>query len=228
MIAHAMRQWLMVFRASDISVELVDKGFEQLRELRDKLQPSDGRSIWFFNVLISLANAVLFEYRYLKRTRIALRAWACRNLLELDIFTKFVLTSEGNARRFVSDALIDEQDVLASLRRLRLHLNSGADVTLIDHHLASTKQRISREGIKSNRYLTPHSLAELVGMKEDYTSMNRLCSKFVHPTAWSVMAKERVQRRFLEHFFLVGATYGLQAAGEIKAHVNKHGVRPRR
>jgi hypothetical protein len=41
-----------------------------------------------------------------------LMAWTCRNLLELAIFTKYVLVSEANARRFADNRLIDGCDII--------------------------------------------------------------------------------------------------------------------
>jgi hypothetical protein len=45
-------------------------------------------------------------------------AWASRNLLELTVFTKYVLKSGANARRFGDDRLIDGCELIVSLRDL--------------------------------------------------------------------------------------------------------------
>jgi hypothetical protein len=45
-----------------------------------------------------------------------LEAWACRNLLELDIFTKWILQSDANAKRFVADVAIDRTELFESIK----------------------------------------------------------------------------------------------------------------
>jgi hypothetical protein len=51
---------------------------------------------------VALINSTLREYRHSKiglQTHTPLLAWACRNLRELDVLTKYVLRSEADARR---------------------------------------------------------------------------------------------------------------------------------
>ncbi len=215
----------------DVGIELVDKGFEQFREFGKSLTPLDNKTVWFCNLLVSLINSVLLEYHYLKigyEKRTMVLAWACRNLLELDVFTKYVLVSEANARRFIGDRLIDGNDIFTSLRMLQLHLNPNSDVTLIDQTVAAAKTQMATEGITASKYLATSSLAKAVGMKEDYACMNRVCSKLVHPTAWSVltMNNEGEFGRFRQIFFQSGATYGIQVYDAIEKHVDAHGAKP--
>lgn len=45
-------------------------------------------------------------------------AWACRNLLEIAIFSRFVLISPEKAKQFTDDRLIDGPEIAKGLRKL--------------------------------------------------------------------------------------------------------------
>ena len=45
-------------------------------------------------------------------------AWACRNLLEIAVFSKYVLLSEKNAMEFAADRLIDALEIGVTLKKL--------------------------------------------------------------------------------------------------------------
>jgi len=159
-----------------------------------------------------------------------LLAWACRNLLELVIFTKFVLISEANARRFAEDRLIDGCDIIKSLRTLELHVDPKSDTSLLDDALARMKAQMAAENVTATRYLATGSLADMVGMKEDFDCMNRVCSKLVHPTAWSILAVNKGEDAFSQCrpiLFQSGGQYGGEMYLAIKEHNAMHGMKPK-
>ena len=71
-------------------------------------------------------------------------------------------------------------------------------------------------------------LARVVGMEDEYRHMNKVTSKLVHPTAFSVLAfaDEGELRELKPIMFNVGNRYALEVYGEIKAHVDKSGMEP--
>jgi hypothetical protein len=159
-----------------------------------------------------------------------LLAWACRNLLELAIFTKFVLISESSARRFAEDRLIDGCDIITSLRTLELHIDPQSDTKLLDDALSRMQAQMTAEGVTAKRHLATADLANTVGMKEDYLCMNRVCSKLVHPTAWSILAVNKGENAFSQSrpiLFQAGAQYGCDLYLAIKDHNATHGMKPK-
>lgn len=220
--------------APAVQIELIEKIFSQFRDFGSSLKPVDEENGWFFHILFEIMDAALSNYHQLKlgytEHNPPLLAWACRNLLELAIFTKYVLASEANARRFAGDRFIDGCDIITSLRALELHLNPQSDTTPLDEALARMQAQMAAEGVTAKKYLATGALAESVGMKEDYISMNRVCSKLVHPTAWSVLAMNKEDNSFSqsrEIFFQCGAQYGCDVYLAIKTHNDTHGMKPK-
>jgi hypothetical protein len=61
--------------------------------------------------------------------------------------------------------------------------------------------------------------------------MNQVCSKFVHPTAWSIFTAEFGSARFREGseiFYITGAQYFSIAIAEIMPHIRKYGLKHKR
>lgn len=217
-----------------VNIELIETVFNQFREFGGQLKPLDAKNGWFFQIIFELMDATLSNYHQLKmgynENNSPLLAWACRNLLELAIFTKYVLISEANARRFADDRLIDGCDIITALRALELHLEPQSDTKLLDDALAKMQAQMAAEGVTAKKYLATSALADIVGMKEDYASMNRVCSKLVHPTAWSVLAMNKGDNSFSqsrEIFLQCGAQYGCDVYLAIETHNTMHGMKPK-
>ena len=69
----------------------------------------------------------------------------------------------------------------------------------------------------------------MVGLKQDYTSVNRVCSKLVHPTSWSVLAMNKGTNSFPSArnlLFLYGVGYLAQITIVTREHHTKQGMRP--
>ncbi len=84
------------------------------------------------------------------------------------------------------------------------------------------------EGITQTKFLNTGQLAGAVGMKEDYETMNQVCSKFVHPTAWSILTEDIGSERFPdadELFYTCGAQYFATVMAEIMPHIRQWGLR---
>jgi hypothetical protein len=108
-----------------------DASLIKLREFGNSLKPVDEPTAWFFQIVFELIDATLTNYDQLKLAYNAdnshLLAWSCRNLLELTVFTKYVLISEVNSRRFADDRLIDGCEIIKALRTLERHLDPAVD-----------------------------------------------------------------------------------------------------
>ena len=69
----------------------------------------------FFHIVTALCAAVAKYYEPLRhsydRQDLTMMAWSCRNLLEVAIYTSYVLKSNANADAFASDRLIDAEEI---------------------------------------------------------------------------------------------------------------------
>jgi len=224
----------MSFGLPTAHIERIEKVFVQLKQFGNELKPADEKNGWFFQIVFELIDATLSNYDQLKigynHKNSHMLAWACRNLLELAIFTKFVLICEANARRFAEDRLVDGCDIITALKALELHIDPKSDTTLLDDALARMQAQMAIEGVTAKRYLNTGTLADTVGMKEEYLCMNRVCSKLVHPTAWSILAVNKGEDAFSQSrpiLFQTGARYGCDLYLAIKDHCASHGMKPK-
>ncbi len=215
-----------------------DIAFARLKTFGSSLKPgdaSDAEDNWFFQIIFELIDTTLTNYDHLKTGYSSnndhLLAWACRNLLELTVFAKYVLISEENARRFAQDRLIDGCDIIRSLKALELHLDPQSNTAPLDAALAGFQAQMVSEGVTAQRYLSTSVLAGNVGMREEYDCMNRVCSKLVHPTAWSIIAVNKGENAFSQArplLFTMGAGYGCDLFATIRDHHAVYGIKPKR
>lgn len=101
-------------------------------------------------------------------------------------------------------------------------------MSTIDAVLDRFQKQLSDEGITRTRYLDLKELATQVGMRETYDIVNKVCSKFVHPTAWSLLTADAGSKRFPEAqyvFYECGAEYFETIIAEIIPHIRQWGLR---
>ena len=212
-------------------VELADRGFKEIESFGIWLESEPTQTIWFKNTLICLISALVREYRSLtvgSKKSTPLLAWACRNMLELNIYTKYVLLKGSNAKDFVADRWIDAIEIFESFRNwVRFHdpgtLTPGIDETITNFKTEKAKQGITRTG-----YLRMDKMASAVNFSEEYRHLNKVTSKLVHPTAFSVLGAfdEGELGQLKPILFNSGVRFGLEAFAEIQQYVSKRGLEP--
>jgi hypothetical protein len=129
-------------------------------------------------------------------------AWLTRNLLELDVWVEYCSQSEDKARAFWEDAIRDTHSLLdpkAEHDPEFQDLVTKATGLLSDDRGPSAWQRVSKA-------------AESIG-RGDYGWQNRWLSKFVHPTAMSVILPLPLknQKALQSHFVVMGKEFGAAA-----------------
>jgi hypothetical protein len=101
---------------SDDIDEAMSQALKTVRELAVSIRDAtvSDEHIWFRNLLLGLLHSALLDFRYVeigtKQKSPYLAAWSCRNLLELKVITKYVLTSIDNATDFKNDFVIDSKE----------------------------------------------------------------------------------------------------------------------
>lgn len=184
-----------------------------------------------FHVLTSLATSARINVVSLLRSYYiddqSGTAAACRNLLELAIFTKYVLKSRSHLLEFAADRLIDGLQLAEGLKGIDQQLNPETTSSIADEAIAVFKAQLSSENIDRRKFLRMEELADTVGMKSEYTSLNRVCSKFVHPTSWSLLTLDRSLERFpfaCELFLGQGSMLFSTVYADMKNHLKTNGL----
>jgi hypothetical protein len=86
---------------------------------------------------------------------------------------------------------------------------------------------MASEGVTRTRYLAVNEWANAVGLTQEYKVLNKICSKFVHPTSWAILSSDIGSARFPEARDLLygsGAEFFLGVFVAIKEHINAYGV----
>jgi hypothetical protein len=196
-----------------------------------KQQPTDEESVRFHHVVTAIGNAANANYTALRRAfaddEQSQLSWACRNLLELAVFAKYVIKSKANLQEFAADRLIDGLQIAESLKALELHLNPSLKSSALDAVIQRFNAQKQKEKIIRSRYLRVEDLAEVVNLAEEYKIVNRLCSKMIHPTAWALLTDDLGPARFPEGreiLYGTGATYFAMVCEQFMPHIRKHGL----
>lgn len=185
----------------------------------------------FYHIVTALAREAMLNYQTLRGAfdddAQVLMAWSCRNLLEIVIFTKYVLLSKANADEFAGHRFIDGLEIAEQLKALELYMNPSLTVSAFDPVITSFTTQMAAEGITRTRYLAVNEWANTVGMASEYKILNKVCSKFVHPTSWAILSANIGSARFPEAKDLLygsGAHYFGDVFVEIKEHIKAHGA----
>ena len=199
----------------------------------NSLKPIDDENFYFFEIVRELVDAAIKNFNELRRGNVSgslnLVAWASRNLLELAVFTKYVLKSAGNARRFGDDRLVDGCELIIALRDLEHYYDPAAPTPGLDDALSRMEAQKTAENVTSTRHLETSALAREVGMEQEFRSMNRVSSKLVHPTAWSTLAENSGRSSYPETkdlLFATGIGYISHIYLDVKEHNKARGMMP--
>jgi hypothetical protein len=173
---------------SEDELELLDAAFADLRAFGMDLQAQPDP---FAPLLIGLLNATLREYQHLKlglKHSTAMVAWACRNLLDLHIYTRYALASEGNAQRLVAERLSDGVEIFDAFQTWLARNDAALVPPSIGEALRTmTEQRADSEFAEAPPLKLKRVAAD-VGLADEYANMTRLSAKLAHPSAFSVAA----------------------------------------
>lgn len=215
---------------TEADLALLDQGFAELREFGMEIRQRDTTDVWFRDLLADLLNATLREYQHLKiglRTSTALLAWACRNLLELNIFAQYSLASEAGARRFAGYRTDEGIEVLDSFKAWAARNDPALVTPPLDAALSDLIELKKREDAAPERILSTRYLSGEVGLFDEFANMSKVCLKLIHPTAFTVLSDDGKLRLLNPAFFRAGAGHGLEIYQAIKTHAERFGLRPK-
>jgi Family of unknown function (DUF5677) len=212
-------------------MQLADNAFKEIGEFGVRLQEQPAQTIWLKNILVCLLSALLREYRSLAvgvKKSTPLLAWACRNMLELNIYTKYILLNGSNAKDFVDDMWIDAIDIFSSFRAWITFHDPASMTPELDQTIANFLSEKAKQGITRTKYLRAQDKAAVVNFSEEYQYMNKVASKLVHPTAFSVLTPfdEGELGHLKPILFNAGVRFGVEAFTDIRQYIIKNRVEP--
>lgn len=96
----------MAYRISEADLNIMDQAFEEIKDYNPT-----GADDFMLGLICMMLGAISGEYERLRggyeAHAVPDEAWACRNLLELCVFVKWMLQSDANAKRLTADIAID-------------------------------------------------------------------------------------------------------------------------
>ena len=180
-------------------------------------------------LVVSLLLASRRAYAHLRKgwpVESAYTAWACRNLLELRIFVKYIVLSSENRKRFMYDFLIDSKQTTEMQKRLAGQVAPNLSLEQYDFLLQSLASKRDDLNFTENKYLKPSELATSLGLSDEFDVMNKLCSKLVHPTVQSILSTDVDAQPERDLLFLKGRDYLADLMREITPFAQSLCVEP--
>jgi hypothetical protein len=211
-------------------IEALDEAFATVRAFAAEVRQSPSEAEWFSGVLAALLEAASDEYRHLKlglRHSTGMLAWACRNLLELNIYTQYVLQSESNARRFALNRVADGIDTFDAFQTWLARNDASLVPPEVDAALQQLAELRAREDEPAPRLYSLKYLSAEVGLADEYAHMTKICSKLAQPGVFAVMAGDADLHLFQPALFRAGAGHGMEIYQAVKEHVALFGAAPR-
>jgi hypothetical protein len=209
------------------------KALDDARDYHDWMlqQHDDQDTIWFVNVLTALLRGLIIEYQQLNlgyQRSVRLMAWACRNLMEISIYTEYALRSEENAHELIEDVLMDTLDVFSSFKKWFTALEPDMATPELDTVLKSFQETKTDVGISRRAHRRTQDLARVLDREPDYLHANKVSSKLIHPTAWSLLSLDLDKEDALmrPYIYQAGSRYFGESFLRIRQYVGKYGTKP--
>jgi hypothetical protein len=204
---------------NDGSQQALCAGLEEASRVLAEAQGRHALEFWHEKVLTGLNQTALFSYQNLlsawRQKGLSATAWAARNLLETRIWTEYVTVSKGNARRFYLDWLNDSRELLdkacsygGSIDPEQWRVTSPyADLDFGEATAQTARDWLgdlrSSSELVDEDYLRVSSIAKELGHAARFASLNKLLSKYVHPTAFSVLSTPSDGSRYNSATFML-------------------------
>ncbi len=212
----------------DITPELLlhfDSAFRDFDAFTHTLIPAATQPEVFDQILPALIEGAKTNYSELRKAfekdAPTLAAWSCGNLLDLAVISRFVLRSKEDAVKFADNRLIDGLQIANAFRDLELMHAPQLRATSFDASIAAFKNGMKRDGIKERSYMNVADLAAEVGLADEFAKVNKVTSKFVRPTAWSLLPAPAGSERFPRAsgtFLVYGVSYFALIFSALKKH----------
>lgn len=156
--------------------------------------------------------------------KIATLAWITRNLLELSVWIEYCEKSDANAKRFRDDAMRDMYGWATAIHKLYQE-KRGKDNLSLKTSMGNLKKFAATKGIPAleDDFKRVSEAATTLGLGNRFVNLNKLYSKFAHPTAGLVHTVRAIEpdEEMRDMFFIDGATLALRSLQIIYGGIKK-------
>lgn len=206
---------------------MLDGAFADLCALGVELASEEG---WFPRLLAGLLSATLREYQHLEaglRQSTPMVAWACRNLLDLHIYTRYALASEANALRVFGERLRDGIETYDSFQTWLARNDPERITPGLDEASHAFLEQLADSGLDQTPPLKLKRVAAEVGLADEHANMSRLSQALAHPNAFSIFAGGEAEQiaPMKPMLFRAGAGHGLEIFQAVREYVSEFGLR---
>jgi hypothetical protein len=199
-----------------------------INRIRESNADKSNAEEWREKQLLDFIEILQVSAHDLKRAheekKIATLAWITRNLLELSVSIEYCEKSDANAKRFRDDAMRDMYGWATAIHKLYQE-KSGKDNRSLKTSMENLKKFAATKGVPALEYdfKRVSDAATTLGLGSQFANLNKLYSKFAHPTAGLVHTIRAIEAdaEMRDLFFIDGATLALRSLQIIYERIKK-------
>ncbi|MEI6268262.1 MAG: DUF5677 domain-containing protein [Methylococcaceae bacterium] len=113
-------------------------------------------------------------------------AWRVRNVFEGVLLLEHVTKNKNSAEAFIAQKIGDEKTILESL--LSLGSSAAENTSPIRERIDKANAVLRKHGFEKTPPWRTDFLAISAGLKYEYDAFYKLYSKYVHPSAWTILS----------------------------------------
>jgi hypothetical protein len=197
-------------------------------------RPKIEDEIWYGELFADLCFRVFYEYSGLKevyaapppKDDLALLSWRARNLLELSVWATFCAKDRDNARQSFEDLGRDASNLLKAFETWGEATNQSPDWFQpgMDARDGLANAALVR-GVASidGKFTDVADAAGEIGIANHFRLMNKLLSKFAHPTAMLILGNSETRKMQKDSVFANGCLFFVGAFTALE-NISKGGV----
>ena len=143
----------------------------------------------FPRIARSTAEQLLLLARFISEP-IEITASVCRTVFEINVTFRYCLLTQENLEDFATQRGTDEISIYKAIKRLPTEGDHTEQLAILDKHIEHLRGILRRH----NRPMKPvrpslREMVKAVGAESDYDCLYGLYSKYVHASAWFVLAE---------------------------------------
>jgi len=116
-------------------------------------------------------------------------AWISRNLFEMNLIIEYSMQYPEKAKKFALQKGSDEKEILEGILTLS-STKSRDSIAPLEERIGHLEGVLRKYGEETLKHFPVAEMARKVGMEDEYNAFFKLYSKYVHPTAWLIFARE--------------------------------------
>lgn len=136
-------------------------------------------------------------------------AFAARSILDLNIIARYLLMSEERLGLFRAEASCDEIEICRYLSRLPE--KPGVSKKVLEDSINLIIANAQQQNLPLGKRKEIKDMAKDIGLSQEYKAYNKLLSKYVHPSSYTINSSpqtihdERIRKAFV--FLALSKTY---------------------